>query len=375
MEGTNTGEITMPQLPATEVAKVETVADVASDATATEKSKDTSAPTGDSTAVGQPESVNKKRKLFVKSFSSLAQEAENLPELKKLFGDNILEGTTVLFPAERGVGKTFAGLQICMAVAAGYTEYLGEPIELHGNTLFINMELSQRIMSKRLSKLQKNLKRTEGCQYEAYCISDRFNFLERLDELEQYIMKYRPVLVVVDNLRTAFNESNNEKNREMATVIIKLNQLRDRYGFALVLVHHTKKGSGSQRTSSDLQSGAGAISDLVDGDFFLRKSNQDKNLRLLKRAKSRNCEEQEGSKLIRLNPETLWFELVEDNVDESLHIYALDSPAGEKAELIQQAVQLRKEGKTVAEIGAELGRNKSTISRILKKAGMESEAS
>ena len=66
------------------------------------------------------------------------------------------------------------------------------------------------------------------------------------------------------------------------------------------------------RTRCDLQSGAGAISDLVDGDFFLRKSSQSTDLRLLRRAKSRNCEEQEGAKLLRFNQETLWFKLVEN---------------------------------------------------------------
>ena len=59
--------------------------------------------------------------------------------------------------------------------------------------------------------------------------------------------------------------------------------------------------------------GAGAITDLVDADFFLRKSKIDKNYRLLKRIKSRECEEQDGAKLIRMNPETLWFELIEES--------------------------------------------------------------
>ena len=314
------------------------------------------------------ETKKRVNKILVKTFAQLAKDGESLPDMKKLFGNYILEDNVVLFPAERGVGKTFFSLQVAICVAEGYFEFLGEPIDMFGNTLYLNMELGERVMSKRLAKLYKSVERKEGNPFHAYCITARKNFTDIQEDLEEHIEKYKPVLVVIDNLRTLFSDSNNEKNQDMTKAINKLITMRDKYKFALVLVHHTKKGSGFQRTSSDLQSGAGAISDLVDGDFFLRKSNQDKALRLLKRAKSRNCEEQEGSKLIRLNPETLWFELVSENVDEGMHIYAPDTPASERAEQIQQAVLLRSEGRTVEQIGQELGVNKSTISRWLKTA-------
>lgn len=305
--------------------------------------------------------------LTARRFDTLAKEGENLPELKKLFGNHILESNMVLFPSERGVGKTFLGLQIAMAVAAEYKEFLGEPIELHGNTLFINMELGEPVMMRRINKLHRNLIVPENPKYHAYCLTDQFDLLERLSEIEALIQKHKPVLVIVDNLRTALNRANNEKNMEMTGVLMKLSELRKKHSFALVLVHHIKKGAGTQRTSSDLQSGAGAISDLVDGDFFLRKSSQSKDLRLLRRAKSRNCEEQEGAKLLRFNQETLWFELEDEKVDESFHIFAPDSPAEARAEARDIAIQLKKEGKTQEEIAKELGKNKSTICRWLKE--------
>jgi hypothetical protein len=348
-------------------SNVASVALVVPDATATPATE--IHPVG----IGEPAPPNKKRPtthgktLTARSFDSLAKEGENLPELKKLFGSHILEGNMVLFPSERGVGKTFLGLEICMAVAAEYKAFLGEPIELHGNTLFINMELGESMIMRRINKLHNSLQIPENPKYTAYCLTDQFDLLERLPEIEALILKHNPVLVIVDNLRTALHRSNNEKNSEMTGAIMKLSELRKKHGFALVLVHHIKKGAGTQRTSSDLQSGAGAISDLVDGDFFLRKSSQSKELRLLKRAKSRNCEEQEGSKLLRLNPDTMWFELVEDSVDESFHIFAPDSPAEARAESRQIAIQLKSEGKTMEEIGKEIGVHKATVSRWLKQ--------
>jgi hypothetical protein len=69
-----------------------------------------------------------------------------------------------------------------------------------------------------------------------------------------------------------------------------------------------------------LQSDAGAITDLFDADFFLGRSNQDKNYCLLVRKKSRFCEEAVGAKLIELNPHSLWFEFMEDEVEYAEHI-------------------------------------------------------
>lgn len=316
--------------------------------------------------VSEKKVYSKKNSLSVKTFDELAKEGENLPELKKVFGNHILEGTTILFPAERGVGKTFLSLQIAIAVAEGYDEFLGEKIEVHGNVLYLNMELSEDIMRRRLNKLKSIVEKKEGNPHEAICITSRQSISEIQPYLEKVIQEKKPVLVIVDNLRTAFSDANNEKNNEMTKMITELNNLRDEYTFALVLVHHTKKGTFYQRTNSDLQSGAGAITDLVDGDFFLRRSQHDQNMRLLKRAKSRNCEEQEGSKLLKFNSETHWFEVESENVNEEDHIFVPDSPKAEQLQLKKEAIRLRGEGKTMDEIADALDKNKSTISRWLK---------
>ncbi len=299
------------------------------------------------------------------SFDELAEYAKDLPELKKLFGDHILEGTTVLFPSERGVGKTFLALQLAMLISNGDNSFLGEQIEITGNTLYLNMELGKPVISKRILNLKKLLKIKKESMYKAYCISERKDLNQLLPKIIEWVNKYKPVLLIVDNLRTAFGDSDNEKNKEMTKCINELNNLRDKYGFALLLIHHTKKGTSYQLTNSDMQSGAGAISDLVDGDLFLRRSQKDNSFRILKRSKSRNCEDQDGATLIKLNPDTLWFELVESNVDEIEHVFDPNTPIVQNNLLTQKARELRDEGKTLEEIGKIVGRNKGTISRWL----------
>jgi RecA-family ATPase len=308
----------------------------------------------------------KKGSISVKSFIDLAKEGETLAELKKIYGNFILERNTILFPSERGVGKTFFSLLLAIVVAEGYSEFLGEKIELHGNTLYINMELGEGVLMRRLAKLYESVVKKEGNTFQPYCITDRRSLNQILPEIEKWVTKHDPVLVIIDNLRNAFSDSDNERNKEMTKAITQLNDLRDKHGFALLLVHHTKKGTASQITNSDMQSGAGAISDLIDGDFFLRRSQKDTNFRILKRAKSRNCEDQEGAKLLSFNPETLWFDLEEENVEESDHIFFVTGFEDGLAEQKKEAVKLRGEGKTYEEIGKALGKHKATVSRWFK---------
>lgn len=303
----------------------------------------------------------KNSRLNIKSFNQLAKEGEGLGDLKKVFGNYILEKSTVLFPSERGVGKTLLGLQLAIKIANGEHEFLGEHIELNGNVLYANMELGERVMQKRLAQLGGINKESP---YQVDCLTERSSLMNLIPELDEYFTEKKPVLVVVDNLRTAFSDQNNEKNQDMTKAIMELNNAKDKYGFALLLVHHTKKGTSGQRTNSDLQSGAGALTDLVDADFFLRKSQLDSTLRILKRVKSRECEEQEGAKLIRLNLETLWFEFVDEGIDEDPHIFV---PEIDPKDMRDRIISLRDKGLSLQEIGDELGMDKSTVSRRLRK--------
>ncbi|WP_315823695.1 helix-turn-helix domain-containing protein [Paraflavitalea speifideaquila] len=115
-----------------------------------------------------------------------------------------------------------------------------------------------------------------------------------------------------------------------------------------------------------MQSGAGALTDLADGDFLLGKSSQNINYRLLKRLKSRNCEEQEDAKLLFMNPDTLWFEVKEEAVNEMEHITFEDRGA-ERNKQIEEMKLMHSQGMSLDEIGKRFDINKSTVSRRIKK--------
>jgi len=299
------------------------------------------------------------------SFHELAEYGKNLPELILIWGKYIVEKSVVHFPSERGTGKTYLMMQLCLAISSGVKQFLGEKIGVNGNTLFINCELSAELMARRLAHLMKNCPFSLTNEFTASVYTSRENFSSIKVEVIDIIKRTKPVLVVLDNWKTAFSNINGNSNNETSKVIIELLDLKDEYNFSLVIVDHTRKGTAELISNSDLQSGAGSKSDLSDQDFLMRKSCQNSNYRLLKRSKGRNFEDQKHPKLLQLNVETMWFELVENETNEAHH---LNSKNVNSSDELQKAVEdLKDEGLSYSQIGEKLKISKSKVGRILKK--------
>lgn len=306
-------------------------------------------------------------KSSLKELEELAELGERLPSLRKLLGNYILENSASLFAAERGVGKTWLGLQTCIAISCEWKSYLNEVIEFYGNTLFINCELSEETIARRVAKLfQKPPTALNFNKYKCFVYTTRKSLEEEVEAIIEMAKVQRPVLIVLDNFRVAFLNSDTNNNKEVAKAMQLILTLKDMLQTTIIITDHTRKHTKNLLTDSDLQSGSGVKSDLVDSDMFLRKSKQDIQYRIFKRYKSRHSEESNGAKLIRLNPDTLWFEFVADGVDEAEHIGADVKPTNKYDEK-EIVLELRDKGKSIEEIAKILNRSKSTIHSWLNK--------
>lgn len=297
----------------------------------------------------------------------LANYGKTLKPLKQIFGKYVFEKTLVHFPSERGTGKTLFMLQLCIGVAYGAQRFCNELLELHGNTLYINCELSRDLIARRLSKLYANLPFSQSDKlFEAYIYTTRQSFASDRALIIAKIVELKPVLVVLDNWKIAYQDIDNNKNRDATMAMLELLNLKDKYGFALVITDHTRKGTKSQLSDSDLQSGSGTKSDLADQDFLLRKSCQDPQFRILKRSKSRICEDAAGAKLLRLNKETLWFEVEQEEVNEADHLNG-ELLAGLDEEAFELAKAMKEKGASLRDISKVTGISKSALHRKLNK--------
>ncbi len=297
----------------------------------------------------------------------LAAYGNTLKPLKSIFGNYIFEKSLIHFPSERGTGKTYFMMQLCICVAHGSDTYCNERIELHGNTLYINCELSRDLIARRLSKLYASppIDLTKK-PFEAYIYTTRQSFASDRTYIVEKIELFKPVLVVLDNWKTAYQDIDNNKNKDATLAVLDLLNLKDKYGFALVVTDHTRKGTKLQLSDSDLQSGSGAKSDLADQDFFLRKSSQNPSFRILKRSKSRICEDARHAKLLRLNPDTLWFEVEQEEVNEMDHING-ELMKGLDDEALELAKAMKEKGASLRVISDATGISKSALHRKFNK--------
>lgn len=293
----------------------------------------------------------------------LANYGKTLKPLRRVFGKYVFEKSLIHFPSERGTGKTFFMMQLCLCVSNNINSFCNETIELHGNTLYINCELSRDLMARRLAKLYDKPPFTlTKSKHESFIYTTRHSFANDRTYIVEKINQLKPVLVILDNWKTAYQDIDNNKNKDATKAVLDLLNLKDKYGFALVVTDHTRKGSKLQLSESDLQSGSGAKSDLADQDFFLRKSSQNPAFRILKRSKSRICEDATHAKLLKLNTETLWFEVEQEEVNETEHING-EMMAGLDDEAWELAKAMKDKGASLREICKVTGLSKSALHR------------
>src|SRR5690606_10885652 len=148
------------------------------------KAKDLTCPDGKGVAhvAGVAQQTSTTGKFY--TFKQLAEEGKDLKPLKKIFGNFILEGSTTLFPSERGVGKTMLAMELAIAISSGFRQFLGEELEVHGNVLYINLELGKHSLSRRLAELYKNV--DQKTEFSAHCITSNSGLSEIKDEIEEY---------------------------------------------------------------------------------------------------------------------------------------------------------------------------------------------
>lgn len=301
---------------------------------------------------------------FTLNFS--IEEGRKLPSIKKLWGEYLFEECLTHFPALRGAAKSLLMLQICIAISSYQKEFLGEKIEINGKTLYVDFEMPESFIQRRSTQLFDNCPfPMKGYLDNVIILSTRKPFEKVIDLIITLLKQEKPVLLVIDNLRTALKNTNANSAVDMINFFSILGGMRELFKCAIVVVDHTKKGTRHLKTDSDAQSGSGAKTDLVDSDFQIRHSCQDKNLRLIKRIKSRMFAESDETKLVRLNPDSLWFELIQMDCNESEHIGL--SHITEKEEMIDIAKDLKKQGKSYLQIAAALSKPKTTIYRWLGK--------
>jgi RecA-family ATPase len=198
------------------------------------------------------------------------------PKLREPVIEGLLRrGETMNLIAGTKIGKSFLAGNLAFSAAAG-RPWIG--FKTHQcNVLLIDNELHMETTSSRLDAI--------GSALNANQCADRISTLSLrglccdIYGLDRYLMKIDRSefsIVIIDALYRLIPEGSSENDNAQMTILYnKLDYYADMCDCAFVVVHHSTKGGQSEKNTTDVGSGAGAISRAADSHLIIRPHEQD----------------------------------------------------------------------------------------------------
>ena len=163
--------------------------------------------------------------------------------------------------------KTWFTLAMALAVAAG-DDFLGREVSAR-KVLYLDYELKPGTFHKRMSLLAGE--RPENLFLKCLRGSER---LPSIDEIADLVEREGFGLVVIDSLyRTGWLSVEND-NDATPRELRPLQTFTDRVPCSIVIVDHTAKGGGAERSAVDAARGASSKGGFYDGIFVLRPTDK-----------------------------------------------------------------------------------------------------
>lgn len=323
--------------------------------------------------IQQSSDARENKGLFtVKTGNQWIEQAMKRPIPKMLFSEFWFEGELCILFADTNLGKSILAVQIGNSISKGEQirgfnlETAKQPI------LYFDFELSDKQFENRYSlkfeqhySFDDNFIRVEinpdATIPEAQTFEDYLNH-----SLERSINETGAKVLIIDNITYLKNET--EKAKDALPLMKHLKALKSKYGLSVLALAHTPKRDLSKPiTRNDLQ-GSKMLINFCDSSFAIGESNTDKNLRYLKQIKQRNTEQIYDAENVCVcqidKPHNfLQFEFVNFG-NEREHLKQQTDQ--DKEYLNSKVIELKKQGRSLRDIGAELGISHMKVSRILK---------
>jgi len=292
---------------------------------------------------------------------------------RMLFDRFWYEGELCILFADSNLGKSILAVQIGNAINTG-TPIEGFAFEAEAQpVLYCDFELTDKQFEARYSKDYDEHYSFRADFFRAELNPDielpgEFeNFETYLSyALERCILQSKAKVVIIDNL--TYLRSENEQAKDALSLMKHLKALKTRYNLSILALAHTPKRDLTLGiTRNDLQ-GSKMLMNFCDSAFAVGESQQDKSLRYLKQIKQRNTEQVYGADNVCLcqiiKPGNF---LKYDFVSYGQEWEHLSKQRGELPdEQIAKATELKLQGKSLREIGKEMGISFQRVDRLLK---------
>lgn len=309
----------------------------------------------------------------VKTASRWIEQAKTRPIPQMLFSEFWFEGELCILFADTNLGKSILAVQIGNSISKG-EQIRGFKLETPKQPiLYFDFELSDKQFENRYSikfeqhyNFDNNFIRVEinpdATIPEAQTFEDYLNH-----SLERSITETGAKVLIIDNLTYLKNET--EKAKDALPLMKHLKALKNKYGLSILALAHTPKRDLSKPiTRNDLQ-GSKMLINFCDSSFSIGESHSDKNLRYLKQIKQRNTEQiydAENVCVCQIDKPLnfLLFEFVNFGKEWE---HLKQHTEKDKENLNEKVSELKQQGRSLREIGAELGISHQQAKRILDK--------
>ena len=308
----------------------------------------------------------------VKTASRWIEQAKIRPIPQMLFGEFWFEGELCILFADTNLGKSILAVQIGNSISKG-EQIRGFKLETQKQPiLYFDFELGDKQFENRYSikfeqhyNFDDNFIRVEINPDATIPEAQTFeNYLNH--SLERSITETGAKVLIIDNLTYLKNET--EKAKDALPLMKHLKALKNKYGLSILALAHTPKRDLSKPiTRNDLQ-GSKMLINFCDSSFSIGESNTDKSLRYIKQIKQRNTEQiydAENVCVCQIDKPVnfLLFEFVNFGKEWE---HLKQHTEKDKENLNEKVSELKQQGRSLREIGAELSISHMKVSRILK---------
>lgn len=311
----------------------------------------------------------------VKTANEWLEKAKTLPIPCKLFGELWYEGELCILFADTNLGKSILAMQIADAISRGISIFDFSLEAEKQPVIYLDFELTCKQFQGRYSKNYEREYKFDNNFFRAeldLCIDlpEHIDFSDFLiAEIEKLMLNQKAKTLIIDNI-TYLNDRV-EKAKEAAPLMKKLNALKKKHNFSMLVISHTPKRDLSKIiTQNDIQ-GSKMIANFIDSSFAIGRSIKDEHLRYIKQIKIRNGENKYGTENVIIcqitKPDNfLHFEKLSYG---SEYDHLKQRSKKDKQELEENIIALN-EGEpdlSYQEIADRLGTYKMKVMRVLKK--------
>ncbi len=240
--------------------------------------------------------------------------SNNEPDPVPLISKGLLDPNSILLiSGAPKTGKSILATNLALSLIAGRNWFdfeIPEPM----NVAYFQAEMKDYRIRKRIKIMIETggLKHT-GSLFETDPLN--FNILDDdyFKSLQKFIIENETNVLIFDPL-ISYHNSDENSNNEMQRVMERFRTLVNINNISLILVHHNRKSNetaGGQNTR-----GASSIFGAIDGLIEMRKLT-DGNVKIFFNLRYDGSPDEIT---LKLNPETLWFEKVDINLDHNMAV-------------------------------------------------------